>query len=125
MCVKAENWFILESSSLIKRWELTHGTGKVLGTLTDGAFEEHLSDKSNTIHQDLQRHCGAANESEFHAVVWDFGLGCHVKTRRRGPCVQRACRHHIPHWGDGSNRAQCFSMWRNGHSRAQVQATLR
>ena len=62
----------------------------MLWTLTDGAFEEHLPDRSNTIHQDLQRHCGVANESEFHAVVWDFVLaamsrrdvGDHVSNER-------------------------------------------
>ena len=96
----------------------------MLGTLIDGAFEEHLSDKSNTIHQELQRHCGVANESEFHEVCGIFVLAA-VSRRDVGDHVsnERA----VTTFYSGVTvvtTPRCLLVWRNGNSRAQVHSTL-
>ena len=122
MCLKTEKSVYLGEFQLDQTLGMKlKGTGTVLGTLTD----RRLSPGRKLLRQKRHDSPGSSaalrcsHKSEFHAVVWDFRLAT-----RRGPCVQRACHHHIPHCGDGHNRAQCLSMWRNGYSRAQVQATL-
>ena len=100
MCLQAENGVYLGEFQLDQTLgNYLNGTGTVLWTLTDGAFEEYLPDRSNTIHQDLQRHCGEVMSLNSTQSCGIFVLAAMSK-RDVGPCRRRYdtdCRGHDLH----------------------------
>ena len=100
MCLKAENGVHLGEFQLDQTLGVnSKGTGTVLWTRTDGAFEEYLPDRSNTIHQDLQRHCCVAMSPNSTQSCGILVLAA-MSRRDVGPCRHRYdtdCRGHDWH----------------------------
>ena len=81
-------------------------------------LETHTVSRSGWLfHPRPQRHCSVANERPNSTqVVWNYCLGHCVEKRRRGPCAQRVCRHHICIAQHPQNRTVVMTSTHSGPS---------